>query len=130
MDTKRDSSAEERRLAAWIGDALLVRGDVVSTRDLVIHGRVEGTIDLGDHSLTIGPGAAVVADLVAKSVTISGEVRGNVTAMATVALLATGSVEGNVTTPQLIMEDGAVLRGRVDVDGSKAVRPAVSPLRA
>jgi cytoskeletal protein CcmA (bactofilin family) len=113
-------------LSAWIGDALLVRGDVVSTRDLVIHGRVEGTIDLGDHSLTIGPGASVVADLVAKSVTISGEVRGNVTAMATVALLASGSVEGDVTTPQLIMEDGAILRGRVDVDGSKAVRPIVS----
>ena len=127
MDTTRDSSAEERRLAAWIGDALLVRGDVVSTRDLVIHGRVEGTIDLGDHSLTIGPGASVIADLVAKSVTISGEVKGNVTAMSSVALLATGSVEGNVTTPRLIMEDGAVLRGRVDVDGSKAVRASASP---
>jgi cytoskeletal protein CcmA (bactofilin family) len=127
MDTTRDSSAEERRLAAWIGDALLVRGDVISTRDLVIHGRVEGTIDLGDHSLTIGVGASVVADLVAKSVTISGEVKGNVTAMSSVALLATGSVEGNVTTPRLIMEDGAVLRGRVDVDGSKAARAPVSP---
>ena len=126
MDTKRDSSVEERRLSAWIGDALLVRGDVVSTRDLVIHGRVEGTIDLGENSLTIGPGASVVADLVAKSVTISGEVRGNVTAMATVALLASGSVEGDVTTPQLIMEDGAILRGRVDVDGSKAARRVVS----
>ena len=127
MDTTRDSSAEERRLAAWIGDALLVRGDVVSTRDLVIHGRVEGTIDLGDHSLTIGPGASVIADLVANTVTISGEVKGNVTAMSGVALLATGSVEGDVTTPRLSMEDGAVLRGRVDVDGSKAVRAPVSP---
>ena len=70
--------AEERRKAAWIGGSILVKGDVVSTEDLVIDGQGQGTIELGDHSLTIGPGASIVADLVAKAVTISGKVKGNV----------------------------------------------------
>ena len=62
--------------AAWIGGSILVKGDVVSSEDLVIDGKVEGTIELGDHNLTIGAGAAVVADLVAKNITISGERQG------------------------------------------------------
>ena len=49
--------ADERRKAAWIGGSILVKGDVVSTEDLVIDGQVQGTIELGDHSLTIGSGA-------------------------------------------------------------------------
>ena len=45
---------EERRSANWIGGSIIVKGDVVSTEDLVIDGQVHGTIELGDHSLTIG----------------------------------------------------------------------------
>lgn len=117
MDAKRDG--EERRKAAWIGKSVLVRGDVVSTGDLIIDGKVEGTIELGDHSLTIGEGAAVVANLVAGSVTISGEVKGNVTGNASVELLATGTVMGDIKAPKFIMEDGAFLLGKVDAAGTR-----------
>jgi cytoskeletal protein CcmA (bactofilin family) len=117
MDPKRDY--EERRKAAWIGQAVLVRGDVVATGDLVIDGRVEGTIALGDHNLMIGESASVVANLVAKSVTISGQVKGNVTGNASVELKATGNIEGDVKTPSFVMEDGAILHGKVDASGGK-----------
>ena len=110
---------EERRKAAWIGKAVFVRGDVVATGDLMIDGRVEGTIELGDHSLIIGEEAAIVANLVAKSVTISGQVKGNVTGNATVELRATGIVEGDIKAPRFVMEDGAVLHGRVEASGKK-----------
>ena len=108
---------DERRLAAWIGKSILVKGDVISTGDLIIDGQVQGTIELGDHSLTIGAGAAVVADLVAKTITISGTVTGNVTGHARVELRVTGSVDGDITAPRFVMEDGAVLRGKVDTSG-------------
>ena len=52
----------ERRLAAWIGKALRVEGRIVSAEDLTIDGSVEGSIELGNHSLTIGPGATVKAE--------------------------------------------------------------------
>ena len=118
MDTKREG--EERRLAAWIGKAILVKGDIISTQDLVIDGKVEGRIELGDHNLTIGQGADVVANLVAKSVVVSGTVTGNVSGLAMVILRSTGTVEGDVTAPQFVMEDGAALHGKVDAAGKKA----------
>lgn len=114
---------DERRRAAWVGKALLIRGDIVSSADLVIDGQVEGNIELGNHSLTIGSGASVVADLVANSVNISGNVKGSVTGHSSVQLRAGSVVEGDIKAPQLVMEEGAVLRGRVDAAGRKSGNP-------
>jgi len=111
---------EERRRASWISGSVLVRGDVVSTEDLVIDGQVQGTIDLGDHALTVGPTASVVADLDARIVTISGKVVGSVIGSARVVLKATASVEGDVTSPNFVMEEGATLKGRVEA-GKKQI---------
>ena len=105
---------DERRKAAWIGGSIVVKGDVVSTEDLVIDGQVEGTIELGNHSLTIGSGAAVVADLVAKDVTISGQLKGNVVGSGKVELKASAKVEGDISAPTFLMEDGAALSGKVN----------------
>ena len=80
----------------------------------MIDGQVQGTIELGDHSLTIGPDASVVADLAGKVVTVSGTVVGNVMGAARVELKATGSVEGDITAPTFVMEEGATLKGKVD----------------
>jgi cytoskeletal protein CcmA (bactofilin family) len=111
------SSLDERRMRAWIGKSLVVQGKVISTEDLTINGRVEGTIELGDHSLTIGPGAAIQADLIAQKIVISGEVTGNILASSIVDLRATGSVEGDIMTPRLVMAEGATIRGKVDAKG-------------
>jgi cytoskeletal protein CcmA (bactofilin family) len=87
---------------------------VVSTEDLVIDGQVQGTIELGDHSLTIGPSASVIADLAAKVITVSGKVVGNGVGAARVELKATASVEGDVMAPTFVMEEGATIKGKVD----------------
>ena len=108
----------ERRVAAWIGRAVRVEGKVISDEDLTIDGHVEGSIELGNHSLTIGPGATIKADLFAKSVTISGAVTGNVRASEKIELQATGSVDGDIVAPRFFMADGAVIMGKVDVSGN------------
>jgi cytoskeletal protein CcmA (bactofilin family) len=110
---------DERRVAAWVGKALLIQGKIVSTENLTIDGTVEGTIELGDHSLTIGAGASVRADLVAHTIIISGAVTGNVRARVKVDLHATGIVDGDIATPLLVMSDGAVISGKVDATGRK-----------
>src|ERR1700722_2052158 len=114
-----DALLDERRMAAWIGKSLVGRGKVVSTEDLTIDGRVEGAIELGDHSLTIGVGAAVEADLIAQRIIICGAVTGNVLANETVDLRATGSVDGDISTPRFVMAEGATIKGRVDASGRK-----------
>jgi cytoskeletal protein CcmA (bactofilin family) len=112
--------ADERRRAAWIGGSILVKGDVVSTEDLVIDGQVQGTIELGDHSLTIGSGAAVVADLVAKNITISGTLKGDIVGSAKVELKSSAKVEGDISAPKFVMEEGATLSGKVDTGMKKS----------
>src|SRR5919108_2058708 len=97
------SDAEERRAIAWIGQGVVVEGRISSSQDLRIDGSVQGTIEVGNHTLTVGARAAVKADLVAKSILISGTVIGNVTATARIALHATGSVEGDISAPRLLM---------------------------
>ncbi len=104
----------ERRIAGWIGKAVRVEGRVISTEDLTIDGDVEGSIELGDHSLMIGLGANIKADLTARTIVINGAVTGNVRAMDQVDLRATGAVYGNLSAPRLVMADGATVLGTVD----------------
>ena len=106
-------NSSERRVVAWIGKAVRVEGKVISEEDLTIDGDVEGSIELGGHSLTIGQEARIRADLVAKTVTISGKVNGNVRAVDKVDLRATGSVDGNITAPRFVMTEGATVIGKV-----------------
>jgi cytoskeletal protein CcmA (bactofilin family) len=104
---------EERRLVAWIGKSVVFKGDLVSSEDMAIDGRVEGTIDVRGHTLTIGPDADIRADIHAGTVTIEGMVAGRITADHKVEIRPTGTVEGDIFAPRLAMADGAILRGRV-----------------
>ena len=115
---------EERRRAAWVGKSLRIEGKIVSADNLTIDGQVEGTIEVGDHNLVIGSGAAVRADLVARTITISGAVTGGVMASERIELRATGSVIGDLTAPVLVLADGAVIAGRVEAGRKKGSRPA------
>ncbi len=112
-------AVSERRVAAWIGKAVRVEGKVISAEDLTIDGDVEGSIELGNHSLTIGQGATIKADLTAKSIVISGAVTGNVRASETVELHATGSVSGDINAPRFVMADGATAMGKIDAGVKK-----------
>jgi cytoskeletal protein CcmA (bactofilin family) len=115
----KPSSFTERRVAAWVGTALRVEGRIISAGDLQIDGNVEGSIELGNHSLTIGVGASVKADLTAKHITISGSVMGNVRATDMVDLRATGSVEGDISAPRFLMAEGATAKGRIEAGSRK-----------
>jgi cytoskeletal protein CcmA (bactofilin family) len=106
-------------MSAWVGKALLIQGKIISTENLTIDGRVEGTIELGDHSLTIGNGASVEADLAAQVIIISGAVTGDVKATVKVDLQANATVHGDIVSPLLVMAEGAVVTGKVDVAGRK-----------
>jgi cytoskeletal protein CcmA (bactofilin family) len=112
--------AEERRKSAWIGSSVIVTGDVNSTEDLVIDGQVHGTIRIGDHNLAIGSGATVVADLAAKAIVISGTVKGSVKGSTRVELKSSARVEGDISAPKLVLEDGATLSGKVEMGAKKS----------
>jgi cytoskeletal protein CcmA (bactofilin family) len=113
-----DADLQERRVTAWVGKALRIEGHIVSDDNLTIDGNVEGTIVVGDHTLTVGPGATVKADLTARTITVSGAVIGKVRAHELLDLRATGSVVGEIVAASLRMADGAVVAGPVDAAGN------------
>ena len=114
------SAADERRVTAWIGQGVIIEGRITSAQDLRIDGKVDGTVELGHHGLIVGAGAAIRADLTARSILISGAVVGNVTATERVDLQPTASVEGDNSEPHLAMADGAVVKGNIDARGNRA----------
>ena len=118
---------EERRVVAWVGKSVLFRGDLIGLEDMVIDGRVEGTIELRENNLTIGREAHIQADVIAKSVTVHGTVVGTITATEAVHIGETGSVDGNVTAQRLAMAEGAVVKGHVNTGHRGAAKPASEP---
>jgi len=106
--------AEERRVTAWVGKSVIFKGTLTSSEDMTIDGRVEGSIEIKDNTLTVGPDADIQADIVARGVTIFGSVSGKITAQDKVEICDGGSVEGNIKTARLAMADGGWLKGRVE----------------
>ena len=92
---------------------ITIQGELSGDEDLVLDGRVEGRVSLGDHHLTIGPNAEIRADVTAREVTIHGRVLGNVTATGRVEIGASGRLEGDLVAPRLVIHDGAWLSGQV-----------------
>jgi cytoskeletal protein CcmA (bactofilin family) len=100
---------------ANIGKSISIKGDLSGNEDLVVEGSVEGRIELPNNQLTIGANGNVKADVSAKSVVVVGKVAGNVTGVERVQIEATGSVQGDVRTPKLVVQEGATLNGSVEM---------------
>ena len=98
-----------------IGKSVVIKGELNGSEDLTIEGHVEGTIQLKEHVLTIGPNGRIKAQVFAKSVIVLGEVIGNVTASDKVDIRDNGSVDGDIVSPRVAIAEGAHFRGSVDM---------------
>src|SRR2546428_8085559 len=106
-----------------IGKSIVIKGELNGSEDLTIEGQVEGTIQLRDHVLTIGPNGRIKAQVFAKSVVVLGEVTGNVTASDKVDIRDNGSVDGDIISPRVAIAEGAHFRGSVDMQRKAGVQP-------
>src|SRR5881296_3316328 len=103
------------RAAACISQGIRIKGEVTGSEDLFVDGMVEGKLSLTTNScLTIGPNGHVKADVLAREVIVRGKIEGKVTGRDKVQLGSTGQVTGEVQTDRLTIEDGALLRGKVE----------------
>lgn len=100
--------------AACISLGIRIKGEVTGSEDLFVDGQVDGKLSLTNGSLTIGPNGHVKADVTAREVIVRGTVEGRVSAFDKVQLWSTGEVTGEVQTDRLAIEDGALLRGKVE----------------
>jgi cytoskeletal protein CcmA (bactofilin family) len=100
---------------ATLGRSLLIKGEVIGSEPLYIDGRVEGSIQLTGHRLTIGHHGSVVANIEADEVVIMGSVKGNVQCTERLDIRTEGSLVGDVASQRISIEEGAVLKGSVEV---------------
>ena len=100
---------------ANIGKSITIKGDLTGNEDLVIDGNIEGRIDLPNNQLTIGAEGKIKADIHAKSAVVVGHVSGNVSATERIEVQASGIVDGDVRAPRLVVQEGAVLNGAVEM---------------
>ena len=96
-----------------LGKSVVIKGELSGSEDLTLCGEMEGSIQLPDHTLTIGSQASIKAEISARAVVITGAVTGNVMAADKVEIQATGSVTGDVVSPRLVIADGGHLNGNV-----------------
>jgi len=110
-----------------IGKSVEIKGELTGNEDLTIEGKVEGKIVLKDHTLRIGTNGQIKADIEAKEVVVAGELYGNVTAETKVEISDSGSMEGDIKAPRLVLADGGRFKGGVDM-APKEVTPASVPI--
>ena len=116
------------------GKSVVIKGELNGSEDLTIEGHVEGTIQLKEHVLTIGPNGRIKAQVFAKSVIVLGEVNGNITASDKVDIRDNGSVEGDLIAPRIAIAEGAHFKGSIDMQRkgtpqgqAKPAQPAAQP---
>jgi cytoskeletal protein CcmA (bactofilin family) len=99
-----------------VGPSLVIKGDLEAGEDLLIEGRVEGTIKHTAEQLLIGQRGSLKADIRARNVIIEGEVEGDVYGSDSVSIRETAKVRGNIFTPKISISEGAHFKGGIDMD--------------
>ena len=111
-----------------LGPSIVVKGHISGHEDLVIAGRVEGTIEVSDAAVTIAAGAQIAAPISAKTAIVMGSVAGDVTASERVEIRERGSVEGTIAAPRFVLFDGGRVRGRVETTWREPLQPESGPV--
>ena len=114
--TNRTVTATE---LATIGRSITIKGEVTGDEDLLIQGRIDGSVDLKQQSVTVGQEGRVKANITGRVIVVEGEVDGDLLAEDQVVLRSTAKVEGDITAARVVLEDGASFRGGVDMGDSK-----------
>jgi cytoskeletal protein CcmA (bactofilin family) len=106
---------------ALIGPLIEIKGTLSGGEDLLVEGRVEGKIELAQHSITIGTSGRIKADIQGRSIIVMGEVEGNLDGLEQIILRQSSKVRGNLVAPRVSLEDGSDFKGSIDMTSKPAV---------
>ena len=109
---------------ARIGATLVIKGELRAQEDVAIAGRVEGSIHVVGHSVTVQSGGHVAADIHARQIIVAGKVSGMLIAEERIQLRETAIVDGDLSAPRIAIADGAEVHGRIDMPAVE--KPALS----
>jgi len=105
---------------AEIGASIVIKGDLTADENVVIAGRVQGTISVEKHSVTVRPGAELEADVDARAIVVGGQVKGTISAAETLELQRTAIVQGEIVAAAIRLDDGAVFNGKAQTTKARS----------
>src|SRR5580700_8933469 len=113
--------------SAVLGKSVIVKGQIFSREDLTIDGEVEGTVELQEHRLTVGPNGKVIASIKAREVVVLGFIHGNVETTDKIDIRKDAKLLGDIKTARVVIEDGAYFKGNIDIVRAEVPKPQPAP---
>lgn len=110
----RNMSAKQG--SASIGASIRIKGDVSGDENLIIQGEVDGTITVHGHNVTISKTGKVKANIEANQIIVEGKLEGDLNGNEKVIIRETGNVHGNIVSPRVTLEDGALFKGSIEME--------------
>src|SRR5713226_3213717 len=117
----------ETRGPAVIGKSVMIKGQIFSREDLTIDGEVDGSVELQEHRLTVGPHGKLQAGVKAREIVVLGTIHGNVEASDKIDIRKDAKLVGDIKTARIVIEDGAYFKGSIDIVRPEIAKPAAVP---
>lgn len=118
----RENSVSYSGVSAMIGPDVKIEGQIASDENLVIEGKVNGSISAKNHEVTVGKSGNLKANISAKVIHIEGTVKGDISGSEKVVIAKTGNVLGNIQSPRVTLEDGAKFKGSIEMDPDEKIQ--------
>ena len=122
-----EPNPESRGGPAVLGKSVIVKGQIFGREDLTIDGEVEGTVELQEHRLTIGPNGKVMATVKAREVVVLGTIHGNVETRDKIMIRKDAKLVGDIKTARIEIEDGAYFKGNIDIVRAEQPKAVAAP---
>ena len=107
---------------ARLGSTVVIKGELTAHEDVVIAGRVEGSIHVTGHLVVVEAGARVVGDITATGIVVSGTVEGSLAAEERIQIRDGADLQGDASAPRVVVTDGAVVNGRIETEAPAKLR--------
>jgi cytoskeletal protein CcmA (bactofilin family) len=104
--------------SSYLSSGLRIKGEISGNEDVHVDGSVEGSISVGGFRLTVGKGARLNGEAVARELVVHGEVKGDLRGRDSVEIKKEGDVQGDIVTARIMIEDGAFLNANIEIDRS------------
>jgi cytoskeletal protein CcmA (bactofilin family) len=126
----RNIVAHDTSAPSSLGSGIKIRGELSGSSDLHIDGEAQGKITLAESRVTIGPNGRVQVDIDAREIIVEGTVQGNLKARESIRLAASSQFQGSILTPRIRVDEGAKLRGKVEMTKTGDSRGSAIPEKA
>jgi len=127
MNTLPPRTNESESARATIGKSVIAKGQLFSREDLYIDGEIEGSVEMQEHKLTVGPNGKLLASVKAREIVILGTIHGNVEATDKIEIRKDAKLVGDLKTARIVIEDGAYFKGSIDISRVEAPKKQMAP---